>query len=77
MAEYKVESINSGCDSIRLSNFRGDVFDIHVPGLCGNNRSLEFEFKDDQVIVTDGWDSSFRLKYDLKDAPCNATLNPL
>ncbi len=65
MAEYKVVAVSTGADSAMIDK-DGDVINISVPDV--GNRSLDFKFSGDILTITDLWDDSYRLVYDLSDA---------
>lgn len=67
MAEYKVGSVSTGPEMVTIDK-DGDVITISVPGICCTNRSLDFNFSGNILTITDLWDDSYRLVYDLSDA---------
>lgn len=77
MAEYKVAYVSPGCDSARLSRGDGEMIDIHVPGLCGVNRTLRFDFSGETLTIKDEWDSSFNVVYDLTGSSYGGCVDPI
>lgn len=65
MAEYKVVAVSPGAHSAMIDK-DGDVIDISAPDV--GNRSLDFNFSGDILTITDLWDDSYRLVYDLSNA---------
>ncbi len=77
MAEYKVAYVSPGCNCAGLSRDDGETIDIHVPGLCGVNRALRFDFSGEILTIKDELDSGFNVVYDLTGSSYGGYVEPI
>lgn len=82
MAEYYIGGVSSAANSAELwRKGEGGAPDermmLNSLGTAGTNRTLNFEISGDTVIVTDGFDPSYRLVFNAAGTTHGDQLDPL